>query len=1302
MCPSIAVLGGGGGAGGKGGKGAGNGNGNGPGDGSGEGDGAGGDGTGNGTCGTGTGGSCTNCSSGTAAGDPVDVLTGEVFTLAKTDLFLKGPFNLVIDRTYSSFATGRDVGLGWGWTHSLAWHGEIRREKIIVWNGLGQTIEFPRLKNAGDSSSLAGWSLLRTTNAYVLRAGDEFFHTFAPNPEAKHELQLRSIKYRNLGEIRLDYRGGKLSTVTDAVGRVIYLVREPHGRIAALQVPNATGESLVFARYAYDDAGNLIEAIDADGHRFEYRYDDHHRLMTMVVPGGGGSPGVVFNYVYDDKGRCIETWGARPDGLVDPSLDPSLPEFLADGVTRAKGIYHARIDFVGEGYVEVTDSVRVQRFFAGEGGKTAKAVNGRGGVTSRMIDPEGNITSHTDANASTWTYAYDELGNVTVSIDPEDRTIKFSRDKEGRVIRAEDSSGRVFEYGRDGNGHIEWARGPRGGMTVHRYDRRGLRLERIDPNGGRTQFEYDAHANIVKTTYPNGGVATRAYDFWGRIVSETFADGRVFQYRHTPAGRLLEARDSLGRTRQITYDALGNIVNEREPNGSDWSYRMSGLGWLAASSDPMGTEVRAFYNREGWLLRLVNERGESTEYERNANGVVVAEKTFDGRKVKYLRDARDYIVGIVDALGKTVIERNKVGQVVAIVGPDGATKEFEYDGRGALSVARSNGVTLAWTRDADGEIARESMSVGATTHFVETARDLMGRRIGTTTSAGHFVEVKRDAAGNPTELFADGVELVRFTRDAMGEPVRRDLPGGGAVVDELDGAGRLAHRFVVAAGDTLDRRRPDEPERVGSHGRAVDKTYTYSPVNELVSVTTSADGTVEFEYDLRRRMTSKRGRAGDETFRYDETSNPFETGPNKPARSYDAGSKLTQRGQVDYEYDRRGRLAAKQVRNEDGTRTTTRYHYDSFDLLRKVELADGRVVHMAYDAFARRIEKRVTKKVQRRERVVSTTHYVWDQVSVVHQIESKPNGTREVSSFVYQEPDELVPLAERTATHGGTASASEWMHYVHEMNGAPEELVDGTGRVIAKAKHEAYGAWAWSGTTANVRAPFRFPGQMEDSDTGLFYNRYRTYDPETGRYLTPDPIGLDGGLNLYGYGPNPIAWIDPMGWRHRMTVTGAPDGFDATHSTNQTANGPQYESGMHDCPTSLQSRARCHTEQKFAHDLIATGRDHEGEDFELTGQYPPCPNCHRALQHAADRSGANIDYQWEGPDGEMQTLSYRPQTPPCGSGSQAEQLCSADGSSGAYLMEEDTDRRNGYRYDNYGTASSTYSTLSGELPELED
>jgi YD repeat-containing protein len=172
--------------------------------------------------------------------------------------------------------------------------------------------------------------------------------------------------------------------------------------------------------------------------------------------------------------------------------------------------------------------------------------------------------------------------------------------------------------------------------------------------------------------------------------------------------------------------------------------------------------VTARLRHAATIADQIAQEGTSLAVRLHANGVVVGEKTFDGRQVKYLRDARDYIVGIVDALGKTTIERNKVGQVVAIVGPDGAAKQFEYDGRGALSTARSNGVTLTWTRDADGEIARESTAFAGVTHFVETARDLMGRRIGTTTSAGHFVEVKRDAAGDPTGWRSCGSRVTRW------------------------------------------------------------------------------------------------------------------------------------------------------------------------------------------------------------------------------------------------------------------------------------------------------------------------------------------------------------------------------------------------------------------------------------------------------------------------------------------------------------------------------------------------------------
>ena len=58
----------------------------------------------------------------------------------------------------------------------------------------------------------------------------------------------------------------------------------------------------------------------------------------------------------------------------------------------------------------------------------------------------------------------------------------------------------------------------------------------------------------------------------------------------------------------------------------------------------------------------------------------------------------------------------------------------------------------------------------------------------------------------------------------------------------------------------------------------------------------------------------------------------------------------------------------------------------------------------------------------------------------------------------------------------------------------------------------------------------RFQGQYLDRDTGLHYNTFRYYDPDIGRFISPDPIGLEGGINLGSYSPNPIGWIDPWGW----------------------------------------------------------------------------------------------------------------------------------------------------------------------------
>nr|WP_260265911.1 RHS repeat-associated core domain-containing protein [Cronobacter malonaticus] len=69
--------------------------------------------------------------------------------------------------------------------------------------------------------------------------------------------------------------------------------------------------------------------------------------------------------------------------------------------------------------------------------------------------------------------------------------------------------------------------------------------------------------------------------------------------------------------------------------------------------------------------------------------------------------------------------------------------------------------------------------------------------------------------------------------------------------------------------------------------------------------------------------------------------------------------------------------------------------------------------------------------------------------------------------------------------------------------------------------------------------PLRYQGQYFDTETGLHYNRFRYYDPDAGRFISQDPIGLAGGINLYQYAPNPLVWVDPLGLSNKPCSTKA-------------------------------------------------------------------------------------------------------------------------------------------------------------------
>jgi RHS repeat-associated protein len=154
-----------------------------------------------------------------------------------------------------------------------------------------------------------------------------------------------------------------------------------------------------------------------------------------------------------------------------------------------------------------------------------------------------------------------------------------------------------------------------------------------------------------------------------------------------------------------------------------------------------------------------------------------------------------------------------------------------------------------------------------------------------------------------------------------------------------------------------------------------------------------------------------------------------------------------------------------------------------------------------YDALGRRVAKHVG---------AVATSFVWDGDRVVHEVTP--------DAVVGWEYDGLSPIAR--------VQAGRCLGVLSDHLGAPSALVDTRGAVQWEATLDAWGRR--EGGDAAL-CPWRWPGQYEDAETGLYYNRFRYYDPADGRYISPDPAGMLGGSRPYAYVADPLTGFDSFG-----------------------------------------------------------------------------------------------------------------------------------------------------------------------------
>jgi RHS repeat-associated protein len=363
-----------------------------------------------------------------------------------------------------------------------------------------------------------------------------------------------------------------------------------------------------------------------------------------------------------------------------------------------------------------------------------------------------------------------------------------------------------------------------------------------------------------------------------------------------------------------------------------------------------------------------------------------------------------------------------------------------------------------------------------------------------------------------------------FERDDLHREVRRTQ---GRLTQHI-GYDLLGRRSWQSAGTATDVPGPGQ-------GRLW-RSYRYTRLGELAEQQDSVRGRIDYHYDPAGRLLRQQRSADlpQEQFVWDAAGNLLDNSHGK-SQGLVEGNRLKVWQDLRFEYDPWGNVSHKRK----GSRLAQRFTFDAEDRLVAVTCEEAqRVVETRfdYDPIGRRIASSETRRDAYGSSEVQRKRFVWQGLRMVQEI--RESG---VSSYIYS-PDEMyTPLARVDAFIGGAVASaaieqaratSRVYHFHTDLVGTPLEVTDDAGELAWAGKYTAWGKVERGEDAAlmgRIEQPLRYPGQYADKGTGLHYNTFRYYDPDVGRYISQDPIGLLGGHNLYSYVANSTAWFDPLG-----------------------------------------------------------------------------------------------------------------------------------------------------------------------------
>ncbi|WP_328670901.1 DUF6531 domain-containing protein [Streptomyces sp. NBC_00328] len=1027
-------------------------------------------------------------------GDPVDVATGQMF-LAETDVSLPGVLPLVFSRRVAS---GYRTGWWFGptWTSTIDQRLEIDAQGIVLVTEDGMLLAYPFPAEPHDKVHPAvgpRWPLtLLDSGGY--RVDDPITglrRHFAP-PRGGLAL-LERIADRNHNTIDFDYDADGTPLAIRHSGGYTLTLSVQENRVTALSLAGA-GEDrsdLTLKRYGYTD-GNLTAVIGSSGLPMEFTYDERLRVSSWRDTNRSR-----YEYTYDDRDRCIAQGGEAgyaTNTFTYDAADPAWPGHRVTKVTSAEGAE--------------------SRFVVDDRSLVVAEIDPLGGVVGTAYDSDHHVTSSTDQLGSTTSIVNNELGQPIAISRPDGSVVRVAYNHLNLATAVELPDGSSWKYSYDERGNCTTVTDPAGAVDHRTYTAAGHPAAITDVSGCTTEVLCDTAGLPVRATDALGGEFRWERDALGRTVALTDAMGHTIHFAWSAEGRLVRRSTPDGGSESWTYDGEGNCLSHTDRLGQISRFEYTHFDLLAARTDVDGTRHEFAYDASLRLVQVTDPLGMEWSYAYDAAGRLTSETDFSGRRLTYTHDAAGRLLSRTNALGETVsFEHDVLGRIVR-KDAEGSVTTFAHDLSGRLLRATGPDCSLVLERDRRGRLLSETID-GRTLTF---AYDRAGRRTSRTTPSGAISTRTHDAAGNLARLVTSG-HVIDFERTPSGQETARSIGGNLTLARAYDESGRLTNQSVTA-GD----------------GRSIQsRTYTYRADGYLTDVDEQLSGARRFELDPAGRVTAVHAHNWTETYAYDAAGNQSHadwpsTHPNHEStgpRLYE-GTDITVAGQMRYEHDALGRIILRQKTRLSRKPDTWRYSWDAEDRLTSVITPDGTCFRYRYDPLGRRIAKQGFAPDS--ETVTEQTLFAWDGTTLCEQTTTAAGFPHPVT--LTWDHQGLHPIAQTERISAVDAPQDEidsrFYSIVTDLVGTPTELIDETGEIAWRARSTLWGTTAWaSGSTTYT--PLRFPGQYFDPESGLHYNCFRHYDPETGRYLTTDPLGLAPAPNSSTYVLNPHIWTDHLG-----------------------------------------------------------------------------------------------------------------------------------------------------------------------------